>query len=205
MFLVAALSLAGIPPLSGFIVEVRARSMPASRRTTTWSIGVSLFVSLLTLFAMIRIWTGAFWSPPEDETLTRRHAPVKRSGGPLLMVAPTAALVVCSLAIAAAAGPIYSFSERTAHDLLDRQSYIDEVLVAVRTVARVAILVALWLLAWGEVSLANVLSGIVVAGVVLVAFPPSRRSKRQRPRAPGRHGSAARVRPRPARALERRS
>ena len=48
-----------------------------------------------------------------------------------------------------------------------------------RTVARVTILVALWLLAWGEVSLANVLSGIVVAGVVLVAFPPSRRSKRQ--------------------------
>ena len=44
------------------------------------------------------------------------------------MVAPTAVLVACSLAVAAAAGPIYSFSERTARDLLDRRRYIDEVL-----------------------------------------------------------------------------
>ena len=91
-------------------------------------IAVSLFVSLLTLFAMIRIWIGAFWSPPEDESADASRRRCKRGGGPLLMVAPTAALVVCSLAIAVAAGPIYSFSERTAHDLLDRQSYIDEVL-----------------------------------------------------------------------------
>jgi multicomponent Na+:H+ antiporter subunit E len=46
----------------------------------------------------------------------------------------------------------------------------------VGTIARVTTLLALWLLAWGEVSLANVLSGLVVAGSVLVAFPPGRRS-----------------------------
>ena len=45
-----------------------------------------------------------------------------------------------------------------------------------RTIARLTTLVALWLLAWGEVSLANVLSGLVVAGVVLLAFPPGRRT-----------------------------
>jgi multicomponent Na+:H+ antiporter subunit E len=36
---------------------------------------------------------------------------------------------------------------------------------------RVAALVALWLLAWGDFTLANVLSGIAVATVLLVAFP----------------------------------
>jgi hypothetical protein len=36
--------------------------------------------------------------------------------------------VACSLAIAAAAGPIYAISERTAQDLLDRQGYIEKVL-----------------------------------------------------------------------------
>ena len=81
---------------------------------------------------MMRIWIGAFWSPPEVENRSA-PVPVPRSGGPVLMVAPTAALVVCSLVIAAAAGPIYSFSERTAHDLLDRQSYIEEVLSPMRT------------------------------------------------------------------------
>ena len=42
-----------------------------------------------------------------------------------------------------------------------------------RLLGRLALLVVLWLLAWGEVSLANVLSGIAVAGALLVAFPLS--------------------------------
>ncbi len=48
-----------------------------------------------------------------------------------------------------------------------------------RVVGRIALLVALWLLAWGQVSLANVVSGVAVAGALLVAFPPG-------PRASGR-------------------
>ena len=40
-----------------------------------------------------------------------------------------------------------------------------------RVARRTALLVALWLLAWGELSLANVLSGIAVATVLLVVFP----------------------------------
>jgi multicomponent Na+:H+ antiporter subunit E len=44
----------------------------------------------------------------------------------------------------------------------------------VRTGTRVAILVALWLLAWGDVSVENVLSGLAVAGVLLLVFPPRR-------------------------------
>ncbi len=38
------------------------------------------------------------------------------------------------------------------------------------------LLVSFWLLAWGQVSVANVASGIVVATVLLVAFPPHRRA-----------------------------
>lgn len=43
-----------------------------------------------------------------------------------------------------------------------------------------ALLVALWLLAWGEVSVANVVSGLVLAGVLLAAFPPRRRRGHER-------------------------
>ena len=39
---------------------------------------------------------------------------------------------------------------------------------------RATLLVAFWLLAWGQVSAANVASGIVVAVGLLVAFPPHR-------------------------------
>jgi multicomponent Na+:H+ antiporter subunit E len=38
---------------------------------------------------------------------------------------------------------------------------------------RVVMLVTLWLLAWGEVSLANVASGLAIAVVLLIAFPLS--------------------------------
>jgi multicomponent Na+:H+ antiporter subunit E len=44
-----------------------------------------------------------------------------------------------------------------------------------RTAVRVGVLVALWLLAWGQVSVANLVSGVLVAGALLVAFPPDAR------------------------------
>jgi multicomponent Na+:H+ antiporter subunit D len=125
MFLLSALGLAGIPPLSGFISKFALvyAGIIGGHYTI---VAVSLVASLLTLFSMIRIWMGAFWSPPEEEPAPRQ--PVNRSGGPALMILPTAALVLCSLAVAAAAGPLYAFSERTARDLLERDRYITQVL-----------------------------------------------------------------------------
>jgi multicomponent Na+:H+ antiporter subunit E len=38
------------------------------------------------------------------------------------------------------------------------------------------VLLGLWLLAWGEVSVANVVSGVVLIAVLLLAFPSARRS-----------------------------
>jgi multicomponent Na+:H+ antiporter subunit D len=129
MFLVSALSLAGIPPFSGFISKLGLIEAGVDKRQFA-IVAVSLVVSFLTLFAMIRIWLGAFWSPPETAAATALPSGVmpRSGGGPLLMVAPTAAIVACSLAIAVAAGPIFTFSERTARDLVDRNQYVEEVL-----------------------------------------------------------------------------
>jgi multicomponent Na+:H+ antiporter subunit D len=126
MFLVAALSLAGIPPLSGFVAKFALVDAGFSDHEYA-VVAVSLAVSLLTLFAMARIWMGAFWSPPEQPA-TPDPSATNRSGGPWLMVAPTAALLAVSVAIAVAAGPIYRFSERTGGELVDRSAYIQDVL-----------------------------------------------------------------------------
>jgi multicomponent Na+:H+ antiporter subunit D len=126
MFLVTALSVAGIPPLSGFISKFGL--IEAGVAEDEYAIvAVSLVVTLLTLFSMVRIWIGVFWSPPEV-TPARPQVDVPSGGGPTLMVVPTAALVVGGLVVAVAAGPIYAFSEATARELVDRSTYIDEVL-----------------------------------------------------------------------------
>ncbi|OAV59825.1 monovalent cation/H+ antiporter subunit D family protein [Enteractinococcus helveticum] len=59
-FMIAALSLAGIPPFSGFVAKfmlivgaVEAGEMAA--------VIIMLFVSLITLLSMLKIWTGMFW------------------------------------------------------------------------------------------------------------------------------------------------
>ena len=44
-----------------------------------------------------------------------------------------------------------------------------------RLAGRIALLVTLWLLAWGEITPANLISGIIVAGALLVSFSPRRR------------------------------
>lgn len=40
-----------------------------------------------------------------------------------------------------------------------------------RLFGRVSLLMALWLLAWGRITVANVLSGVIVATALLIAFP----------------------------------
>lgn len=126
LFLLPALTLAGVPPLSGFVPKLALVEAGFDERRYT-IVAVSLLVSLLTLFSMMKIWVSAFWSAatePPDGTV---H-PVGRAGGPLLMIAPTAALALVSLGFAAAAGPLYRLSQRAATDLLDPAGYIQAVL-----------------------------------------------------------------------------
>jgi multicomponent Na+:H+ antiporter subunit D len=126
LFLVPALSLAGIPPLSGFIAKL-ALVEAGTEDTRYVLVGVAILVSLLTLFSMIKIWSGVFWSPATERPENPPH-PVGRLGGPLLMVAPTALLVALGLAIALAGAPLYRYSVRAAADLLDPAIYVTTVL-----------------------------------------------------------------------------
>jgi multicomponent Na+:H+ antiporter subunit D len=84
-------------------------------------VGVSLLVSALTLFSMTKIWAGAFWGSVEPDPGGGPAA--ARLPVPALMVAPTAALVVMSLAIAGAAGPVHDLSVRAAEALLAPEAY----------------------------------------------------------------------------------
>jgi multicomponent Na+:H+ antiporter subunit D len=127
LFVIPALSLAGLPPFSGFVAKLALvqAGMDADRY---FMVGASLIVSLLTLFSMTKIWAGVFWGTPDEEPPFLSARGASRLAAPRLMVAPTAALVVISLAVAMGAAPLYDVSRQAAEVLVERTPYIQAVL-----------------------------------------------------------------------------
>lgn len=67
LFLIPALSLAGMPPLSGFFAKFAL--VRVSLETGHFTIAATaLVVGLLTLYSMSKIWVEAFWKPLPSQT-----------------------------------------------------------------------------------------------------------------------------------------
>jgi multicomponent Na+:H+ antiporter subunit D len=62
LFAVPALSLVGIPPLSGFWAKLLVLQEAVAQGRIAWTV-VALLVSVLTLYSMMKIWMEAFWKP----------------------------------------------------------------------------------------------------------------------------------------------
>ncbi|WP_373689303.1 proton-conducting transporter transmembrane domain-containing protein [Rothia santali] len=62
-FFVAALSLAGIPPFSGFVAKLSLIAASVESGQVA-AVVVMILVSLVTLLSMLKIWSGMFWGAP---------------------------------------------------------------------------------------------------------------------------------------------
>lgn len=124
LFLVPALSLAGIPPLSGFVGKLAV--VEAGFDARSWAVtGLALAVGLLTLFSMTKIWAGAFWGDPADGVVV---APATETPGHTTMVVATGLLVVAGVALGLFAGPVIELCQRAGADLLAPSTYVRVVL-----------------------------------------------------------------------------
>ena len=112
-------SLAGVPPLSGFLGKF-AIVQGTFAAGAYWVGAAVLAVGFLTLLSMARVWADAFWRP------AAQPADLSSAGGPLL--ATIAALSVLTLAVTAGAEPLFALTSRAAEQLLDPQGYIRAVL-----------------------------------------------------------------------------
>jgi multicomponent Na+:H+ antiporter subunit D len=147
VFMVPALNLGGIPPFSGFIGKVALLEAGAQNGSVlAWLlVAGSVSTSLLTLYVMARVWTKAFWRARADapEGALAMAAPAALLDDaedvayadrddvgrmPVGMLLPTGALIAVGLALTVFAGPIFSYSERAAAEVLDRGQYISAVL-----------------------------------------------------------------------------
>jgi len=131
LFMIPAMSLAGIPILSGFWAKFAI--IRAGLQAETYGIVIAaLFVSALTLFSMVKIWAEAFWKdqPEGDPALVESYGSVGagRPYKPALMYGPIVGLAVITLTIGVGAGPAWNLAERAANDLLDPVPYTEAVL-----------------------------------------------------------------------------
>ncbi|MCW8334432.1 Na+/H+ antiporter subunit D [Vibrio sp. SCSIO 43135] len=124
LFAIPAMSLAGIPPLSGFFAKFVV--IKAGIEAKEW-IGViaSLAVGLLTMYSMIKIWAEAFWKKlPEDaETL-----PPMSDSERLCLYLPIILMAILTVTIGINAQWFVELASMTADQILDPQQYIQAVL-----------------------------------------------------------------------------
>jgi multicomponent Na+:H+ antiporter subunit D len=127
LFLIAGMSLAGLPPSSGFFGKLTL--VWAGLETRHYVIvAVALVTSILTLYSMTKIWAEAFWkSSPDEALLIAQNAPLQRHET-WTLYGPIVALTICILGMALGAGPILGTVFRAADQLLEPSSYIEAVL-----------------------------------------------------------------------------
>jgi multicomponent Na+:H+ antiporter subunit D len=121
LFLIPALSLAGIPPTPGFFGKFFL--LYAGFEGAHWTITiVALVVSILTLFSMVKIWNEAMWKPEVESA----NLSVK-SVRPAAWVG-TVIAVVFTLLLGLTVGFTYDYFAQAGQQLIDPMNYIKAVL-----------------------------------------------------------------------------
>jgi multicomponent Na+:H+ antiporter subunit D len=118
LFLLAALSLAGMPPFSGFVSKVLF--VRAGLEAGQWAIVlVAVATSFLTLLSMLKIWSYAFWGRPRATFHDSRWREAAR---------PAAVLVAAAVLLGVWGQPLLRLAEGAAAEVTMPASYVEAVL-----------------------------------------------------------------------------
>ena len=129
LFLIPALSLAGLPPLSGFFAKLTLVQAGLAAEQYVL-VATALVVGLLTLFSMTKIWAEAFWkeAPGTPGAEQAAGAVAKRRGSGWLLIGPIVSLAAVTIIIGLAVEPVYVLATRAAEQLIDPTEYIERVM-----------------------------------------------------------------------------
>ena len=117
LFLLQALSLAGLPPLSGFWGKY-AILVEGLRLGEYVLVALALAASLLTLVSMLKIWNAAFWGGAGEREVCLRDRRWVR------MNRVTTGMVLVSLAIGLGAEGVFRVAQRAATQVRDPAAYL---------------------------------------------------------------------------------
>ncbi len=155
-FLLQALSLAGVPPLSGFWGKLMIIQEGVRQGEATLVV-LAAVASLLTLLSMLKIWLASFWGPPpgvtqaaqtsdklssqaaqaalKSDKLSSQAAQAAPDTHPSVSLTPrargmtwvVALLTLASLGVGLGAGPLVTLADRAAHQVLDHAATLEAV------------------------------------------------------------------------------
>jgi len=111
LFLIPALSLVGIPPLSGFWSKLLILQEAIAQGRVAWTV-IALLVSVLTLYSMVKIWMEAFWKAHPEPEWTE---PANTRLGPAF--AATIFLAIITLSISLNPQPLVEYAQAAAQTL----------------------------------------------------------------------------------------
>ena len=118
-FIVAAMALAGIPPLSGFFSKF-GLVMGGLKSDQYLLVFAALFTGLFTLYSMIKIWRLGFWGEPGSH-------PMKSKPSRSLLVSTGVSVFVIIL-LTVFIKPLMTICFSASRDLLNKNKYIEAVL-----------------------------------------------------------------------------
>ncbi|WP_235933950.1 Na+/H+ antiporter subunit D [Paramicrobacterium chengjingii] len=141
LFFIGAMNLGGIPPFSGFLGKVSL--FQAGLEQADWLIyvlvGAGAATSLLTLYALVRVWNMGFWRSRNEVTgysspllASLRESPddsgsVMTKSISKLMLGATTGLVAVTVALTLLAGPLFGYTDRAAENLSNPDNYVSAV------------------------------------------------------------------------------
>ncbi|KEJ89843.1 monovalent cation/H+ antiporter subunit D [Sulfitobacter donghicola] len=125
LFMVSAIAMTGLPPLSGFIGKLMVLNAAFDGSAFVWVWTLVLLASLISIVGFARAGSILFWKAQSDA------APVPDVGRPApaaLSFVAVGGLIALLITHTVFAGPIYRYTEQTAAQLFAPEDYVSTVL-----------------------------------------------------------------------------
>ena len=129
LFFIAAMSLVGLPPLSGFFGKMVI--IRSGFGEGYWYLGViGLVTGALTLLSMLKIWSYGYWNPPPppEQGYPVRTEPQAVIAGNRPAYLGIAMLVIAALFLGFGAEPVYKVAFKAGDQLANPRPYVTAVL-----------------------------------------------------------------------------
>jgi multicomponent Na+:H+ antiporter subunit D len=121
IYLISAFSLAGLPPLSGFVAKFSIVWATVESHLW-WVMAAAIFTGLFTLYSMIKIWIEVFWKDHPDPGRDLS------SGKDSKRLVPVSLLALMTVFLGLGGGPLFGICLRAGEQLVDPTGYIQAVL-----------------------------------------------------------------------------